>query len=50
MKDTIDVFWFSAQPSGHVTDADLAPYASGRLGVPNTCFDPHQATLLGVGF
>jgi alkanesulfonate monooxygenase SsuD/methylene tetrahydromethanopterin reductase-like flavin-dependent oxidoreductase (luciferase family) len=46
MKDTIDVFWFSEQPYGHVTDADLEPYESGRLGFPNTFFDPEKAHVL----
>ena len=40
MKDTIEVFWFSEQPYAHVTDADLEQYDSGRLGFPNTFFDP----------
>ena len=43
MKDTIEVFWFSEQPYAHVTDADLEQYDSGRLGFPNTFFDPHKA-------
>ena len=43
MKDTIEVFWFSEQPYAHVTDADLEQYDSGRLGFPNTFFDPQKA-------
>ena len=43
MKDTIEVFWFSEQPYAHVTDADLEQYDSGRLGFPNTFFDPEKA-------
>ena len=46
MKDTIEVFWFSEQPYGHVTDEDLEKYESGRLGFPNTFFDPHKAHVL----
>ena len=46
MKDTIEVFWFSEQPYAHVTDADLEQYDSGRLGFPNTFFDPHKAHVL----
>ena len=43
MKDTIEVFWFSEQPYAHITDADLEQYDSGRLGFPNTFFDPEKA-------
>ena len=46
MKDTIEVFWFSEQPYAHVTDADLEQYDSGRLGFPNTFFDPEKAHIL----
>ena len=46
MKDTIDVFWFSEQPYAHITDEDLEPYESGRLGFPNTFFDPQKAHVL----
>ena len=46
MKDRIEVFWFSEQPYGHVTDEDLEAYESGRLGFPNTFFDPHKAHIL----
>ena len=37
------VFWFSEQPYGHVTDADLENYESGRMHFPNTYFDPIKA-------
>ena len=43
MKDVVEVFWFSEQPYAHVTDADLERYDSGRLGFPNTFFDPEKA-------
>ena len=33
-KDHVEVYWFSEQPYGHVTDADLEQYESGRLGFP----------------
>lgn len=46
MKDKIEVFWFSEQPYGHVTDDDLEKYESGRLGFPNTYFDPQKAHVL----
>ena len=45
-KDHVEVYWFSEQPYGHVTDADLAQYESGRLGFPNTHFDPEKAHAL----
>ena len=38
-----EIFWFSEQPYGHVTDADLEPYESGRMHFPNTHFDPIKA-------
>lgn len=46
MKDKIEVFWFSEQPYAHVTDQDLEKYESGRLGFPNTYFDPQKAHVL----
>ena len=44
--DKIEVYWFSEQPNGYVTDADLEKYDSGRLGFPNTYFDPEKAHVL----
>ena len=41
-----EIFWFSEQPYGHVTDADLEPYESGRMHFPNTHFDPIKAHQL----
>ena len=46
VKDKLDVFWFSEQPYGHVTVEDLEKYDSGRLGFPNTYFDPEKAHVL----
>ncbi len=46
MKDTVEVFWFSEQPYGHITNEDLEQYDSGRLGFPNTFFDPEKAHVL----
>ena len=46
MKETIEVFWFSEQAYGHVTDEDLEKYDSGRLGFPNSHFDPWKAHQL----
>ena len=45
-KDKVEVFWFSEQPYGPVTDQDLEKYDSGRLGFPNTHFDPEKAVVL----
>ena len=41
-----EVYWFSEQPYGHVTDDDLAGYESGRMHFPNTYFDPEKAHVL----
>ena len=46
MKDTVEVFWFSEQPYSHITDQDLEKYDSGRLGFPNSYFDPEKAHVL----
>ena len=46
MKDTVEVSWFSEQAYGHITDQDLEGYSSGRLGFPNTYFDPKKAHVL----
>jgi alkanesulfonate monooxygenase SsuD/methylene tetrahydromethanopterin reductase-like flavin-dependent oxidoreductase (luciferase family) len=42
----VDVYWFSEQPYGYVTEDDLAPYESGRMHFPNTNFDPEKAHVL----
>ena len=44
MKDNVEVFWFSEQPYGPVTDDQLEKFDSGRLGFPNTYFDPRRPT------
>ena len=46
MKEKVEVFWFSEQPYGHVTEEDVEKYDSGRLGFPNTYFDPQKAHVL----
>ena len=46
MKDTVQVFWFSEQPYGYITEEDVEQYDSGRLGFPNTFFDPQKAHAL----
>ena len=43
MKDHTKIFWFTEQPYGHITQQDLLEYESGRLGFPNTHFDPWKA-------
>jgi len=45
-KDKVEVYWFSEQPYGHITNQDLEQYESGRLGFPNTYFDPEKAHQL----
>ena len=44
--DKVEVYYFTEQPYGHVTDQDLEQYESGRLGFPNTHFDPEKAHVL----
>ena len=44
--DKLDIYWFSEQPYGPVNDQDLEKYDSGRLGFPNTYFDPEKAHVL----
>ena len=46
LKEQVEVFWFSEQPYGHVINEDLEKYDSGRLGFPNTHFDPQKAHIL----
>ena len=46
MQDTVEVYWFSEQPYGFITEQDLEQYDSGRLAFPNTYFDPHKAHIL----
>ena len=46
MKDHVEVFFHSQQPYIHVKEEDLEKYDSGRLGFPNTYFDPEKAHAL----
>ena len=46
MQEKVEVYWFSEQPYGHVTEADIEKYDSGRLGFPNSHFDPWKAHVL----
>ena len=45
-KDKVEVYWFSEQPNGYINDELLDQYDSGRLGFPNTHFDPEKAHVL----
>ena len=45
-KDKVEIYYFTEQAYGHVTDQDLEQYESGRLGFPNTYFDPEKAHIL----
>ena len=45
-KDKVEVYYFTEQPYGHVTNEDLEQYESGRLGFPNSYFDPARASVL----
>ncbi len=45
-KDKVEVYWFSEQPNGYITDNDLEKYPSGRLGFPNSHFDREKAHVL----
>ena len=44
--DQVEVYWFTQQPYTHVTEEDVARYASGRLDFPNSYFDPEKAHVL----
>ena len=46
MKDHVEVFFHSQQPYIHVKEEDLEKYDSGRLGFPNSYFDPEKAHTL----
>lgn len=45
-KDKVEVYYFTEQPYGHVTNEDLEQFDSGRLGFPNRYFDPEKAHIL----
>ena len=45
-KDQVEVYWFSEQAQGYVTDGELKQFDSGRLGFPNSHFDPDKAHVL----
>ena len=45
-KDHVEVYWFSEQAQGYVSDGQLEQYESGRLGFPNNHFDPEKAHVL----
>ncbi len=41
-----ELYWFSEQSYGHITNEIVGRYESGRLGFPNTHFDPEKAHVL----
>ena len=41
--DRVEVYWFSEQPNGYVTDEDLEQYEATRFLFPNTYFDPPKS-------
>ena len=47
---TVEVYWFSEQPYGHVSDEDLEGWESGRMHFPNTYFDPVKAHTLYTNY
>ena len=46
MTDQVEVFFHSQQPYVHVKEKDISSYDSGRLGFPNSYFDPEKAHIL----
>ena len=46
MAKPVEVFFHSQQPYVHVQEEDITKYDSGRLGFPNTHFDPDKAHVL----
>ena len=45
-KDQMDVYWFSEQAQGYISDGEIEQFDSGRLGFPNSHFDPAKAHQL----
>ena len=43
MKEHVEVFWFSEQPYGHVTDADLATLSFWTAGFSQHLFRSPQS-------
>ena len=33
-QEKVEIYWFSEQPNGYVTEDDIAPYPSGKLDFP----------------
>ncbi len=46
MTNPLEVFFHSQQPYVQVKEEEIARYDSGRLGFPNTHFDPEKAHVL----
>ena len=45
-NDKVEVYWFSEQPNGYITDEDLEKYDATRFLFPNSYFDPEKAHVL----
>ena len=45
-KDKMEVYWFSEQAQGYVSDGELEKFESGRMAFPNAHFDPAKAHVL----
>ena len=39
-KDQVEVYWFSEQAQGYVTDSGLEQFDSGAAGLPQHLFRP----------
>jgi len=42
-KDQMEIYWFSDQAQGYVSEGELEQFESGRLGFPNGHLDPDKA-------
>ena len=45
-KDQMDVYWFSEQAQGYISEGEIEQFESGRLAFPNSHFDPDKAHAL----
>ncbi|NQW24294.1 MAG: LLM class flavin-dependent oxidoreductase [SAR202 cluster bacterium] len=45
-KDQMEVYWFSEQAQGYISDGQIEKFESGRLAFPNSHFDPEKAHKL----
>ena len=44
--DKVEVYFFTEQPNGYITEEDLAKYPATRMEFPNSHFDPDKAHVL----